>query len=98
MEQPTGLIGVLLDRSASTSERDDAAMDLADFDEAEVVDALLAVATDRDENAIVQDSVGTSLGEIWKRKGAEHPPELDQLAERAKVAAMDALSARIKSA
>lgn len=93
MEQPTGLIAVLLDRSASISERDDAAMDLADFDEAEAVDALLAVAVDRDENTIVQDSAGTSLGEIWKRNGVKHPPELDLLADGARVAAKDALNA-----
>ena len=93
MKQPDGLIEVLLDRSSSVSERDDAAMDLADFDEDEAFNALLAVAIDVDDNTTVQDTAGTSLGEIWRRRGIKDPRELPQLSKAAQVAAKDALSA-----
>lgn len=93
MKQPDGLIEVLLDNSESISERDDAAMDLAEFDEDEAIDALLAVATNGDDDTIVQDSAGTSLGEIWKRRGIKTPPELDGLSDAAQIAAKSALNA-----
>lgn len=59
------LIEILLDRSASISERDDAAMDLSAFDSIEVVNALLKVGKDNSVDDIVLSSVGESLAEIW---------------------------------
>ena len=46
MKQPQGLIEVLLDVTASEADRDDAAMDLAAYDEPEVEDALIQVGAD----------------------------------------------------
>ena len=46
VKQPQGLIEVLLDVAAAEAERDDAAMDLAAYDEPEVEDALIHVGAD----------------------------------------------------
>ena len=66
--QPEGLIGVLLDPSARLDERDDAAMDLAKFDEPSVEEALLQVVLNHSEDELVADSAGESLRNIWDRK------------------------------
>ena len=41
MKQPQGLIEALLDVTAAEADRDDAAMDLAAYDEPEVEDTLI---------------------------------------------------------
>lgn len=64
MEQ---LIKILLDRDASIADRDDAAMDLSEFDEA--LDILIEVASDESDNAVVLGSCGSSIAEIWRRLG-----------------------------
>ena len=46
MQQPHGLIEVLLDVMASEADRDDAAMDLAAYDEPEVEEALIRMGAD----------------------------------------------------
>jgi len=61
------LIEILLDKSASVSERDDAAMDLSVFDSNEVVDALLKVGKDNSVDDVILSSIGESLAEIWLR-------------------------------
>jgi len=61
------LIDILHDRAASIAERDDAAMDLAAFDDA--LDVLIAAASDPEDNPIVLASCGTSIAEIWNRLG-----------------------------
>lgn len=66
----SALISVLLDGSAREDERDDAAMDLAAFDEPEVRAALAQVATDPAESELVMASAGESLAEIWIACGA----------------------------
>ena len=68
-KQPEGLISVLLDRSAPAGDRDDAAMDLYEYDEPEVEEALLSVVLDHADEEIVIESAGESLYQIWQRKG-----------------------------
>lgn len=68
MKQPQGLIEVLLDVTASEAERDDAAMDLAAYDESEVEEALIRVGADVTTPNTVAASCGESLAEIWLRK------------------------------
>jgi hypothetical protein len=68
MKQPQGLIEVLLDVTAAEADRDDAAMDLAAFDEPEVEEALIRVGTDSSTPNSVAASCGESLAEIWIRK------------------------------
>ena len=68
MKQPKGLIEALLDVKAAEADRDDAAMDLAAYDEPEVEDALIHVGADASTPNIVAASCGESLAEIWMRK------------------------------
>lgn len=68
LEPRTQLIKILLDSTAGEDERDDAAMDLADFDGNDVVQALFAVATDKTYRSdMVKGSCGESLATIWIR-------------------------------
>lgn len=61
------LIKLLLDNSATISERDDAAMDLSRYDSIDVLDALFMVGSDSSVNKIILSSIGESLAEIWVR-------------------------------
>jgi hypothetical protein len=61
------LVEILLDKSASVSERDDAAMDLSAFDSDEVLEALLKVGMDDSVDDVILSSIGESLAEIWLR-------------------------------
>ncbi len=80
MEQPAGLISVLLDPGATLAERDDAAMDLSQFDQPETIAALLQVGCDVGESEVVLASAGESLAEILLRNGRTWPGEVDRLA------------------
>jgi len=64
IDQPKGLISVLLDKTARTDERDDAAMDLANYPSNETRKALFQVASDPLEESIA-DVAGESLGHVW---------------------------------
>ena len=68
MKQPQGLIEVLLDVTASEADRDDAAMDLAAYDEPAVEDALIRVGADASTPNSVAASCGEAFAEIWMRK------------------------------
>ncbi len=70
VKQPEGLICVLLDKDAEYGDRDDAAMDLAAYDEPEAESALIKVACDPEVYEGLADSCGESLGEIWVRRDA----------------------------
>lgn len=67
--QPTGLISVLLDRTARIDERDDAAMDLEAYSGEHVVKALVDVASSPVEDELVLASAAESLGRILARDG-----------------------------
>jgi hypothetical protein len=69
ISQPEGLIGVLLDETAEYGDRGDAAMDLSEYDGADVEAALAHVACDPAADEMIADSCGESLAEIWCRKG-----------------------------
>lgn len=70
MDQKAQLINILQNSNAREHERDDAAMDLADFDGDDVVQALFTVATDKTyRSEIVKASCGESLASIWVRTG-----------------------------
>jgi hypothetical protein len=74
VEQPAGLISVLLDRDAREDERDDAAGDLEGYDGDEVIAALAHVASSPDEHDdTLLDTCGESLGGIWARTGMVQP-------------------------
>ena len=69
VEQPQGLISVLLDPNAEYGDRDDAAMDLANFDGDEVELALAQVASDIASDPDLAETCGESLAELWARRG-----------------------------
>ena len=83
MEQPDGLIKVLLDPRADVADRDDAAMDLHRYDEPEALAALLQVGSDEKEPDIILSSVGESIAEILLRRGRTWCAGVDQLAPAA---------------
>jgi hypothetical protein len=69
VQQPDGLIGVLLNPDARIDERDDAAMDLAAFPGDRALQALATVTTSSEEPDILQVSAADSIGEIWLQLG-----------------------------
>ena len=68
--QPEGLVQVLLDAQAEFGDRQDAAMDLAAFDDKAVEQALSSVACDQRADEDLADSCGESLAEIWCRRNS----------------------------
>ena len=67
--QPEGLISVLLNPSAEFGDRHDAAMDLADYDQPAVEQALLEIVLNDASDGDLADAAGHSLWQIWRRKG-----------------------------
>lgn len=81
-QQPLStLLRWLLNKEVDLGLRDDAAMDLGEFDESEALAALLKIGQDRSEDPILFDVVGESLGEIWTRNGNFQPEEYAKLVE-----------------
>ena len=66
-DQPAGLISVLLDSAAELGDRDDAAMDLAEYDDPAAEQALLQVALDASPDNELADEAGHSgrYGSAW---------------------------------
>lgn len=77
--QPRGLISVLLNPKAEFGDRSDAAMDLGEFDEPDAFDALMAVATNPEEDADLLDACGESLAEICSRRAQIDPDQFLKL-------------------
>lgn len=78
-DQPSGLLGVLLDSTAEFGDRHDAAMDLGAFDEARVEEAPARLACDAGTDDDLADACGESLAEIWCRRGDVTPDILTRL-------------------
>ena len=70
---PQGLIHELLIKNGDVAGRDDAAMDLGAYNEPEVEQALIQVASDPETEPVVVRSCAESLVEIWIRR--ERLPE-----------------------
>ncbi|WP_068469661.1 hypothetical protein [Candidatus Protochlamydia phocaeensis] len=62
------LVKTLLDKTASISERDDAAIDLGNFDNDQALNALLTVASDLKEEYSIMDVCGESIAQIWVKR------------------------------
>ena len=69
VQQPSGLISILLGRSAEFGDRDDAAMDLSSCDDTVVERALLRVVLDHSEDEGLVDRAAESLTEVWSPSG-----------------------------
>jgi hypothetical protein len=78
------LIALLRDASARADERDDAAIDLGEFDGADVQEALHQVGSDPTEDPTVVSSCGESLATIWLRIDQFHPAALHNLTPEAR--------------
>ena len=94
MEQPQGLIEVLLDATAAEADRDDAAMDLAAYDDSEDEDALIRVGVEPSTPGTVAASCGESLAEIWLRKRKMNLAALKRLRREARHEALALIRAR----
>ena len=66
--QPDGLIQVLLNSKAQFGDRDDAAADLATFDDEAAENALARIASDPTSDEDLADTCGQSLAQIWCRR------------------------------
>jgi hypothetical protein len=75
--QPEGLIFVLRDIGAPVGDRDDAAMDLAEFDAA--LPVLVEIALRPGEDEMLVDSCGESIAEIWQRTSGFDRATFDRL-------------------
>jgi len=62
------LIDVLFDPTAREDEKDDAAMDLGDYNDNRALHALLKIASNFNETDIVLQSAGESIGRIWVKQ------------------------------
>jgi hypothetical protein len=78
------LIALLRDASARVDERDDAAIDLGEFDGVDVQEALHQVGSDPTEDPMVVSSCGESLATIWLRIDQFHPAALLSLTPEAR--------------
>jgi hypothetical protein len=77
-DRVTQLIDVLLDESADIAERDDAAIDLGEYDDDRALAALAQVAVMTDSE-ILASSCGESLAQMWIRKGSFDPQTVHSL-------------------
>lgn len=62
------LIEILLDPKAADHEKDDAAMDLEDYDSDEALNALIKAGSNPKEDHGVLDVCGESICKIWLRR------------------------------
>ena len=97
MKQPQGLIEVLLDVAAAEADRDDAAMDLAAYDEPEVEEALIRMGVDPSTPNSVAASCGEALAEIWIRKKTLNLDALKRLQGEACHEAIGLIRVRVPS-
>lgn len=95
MNQPCGLISVLLDSNADEASRDDAAIDLGTFDDKQAEFALASAASTESTPEIICASCGESLAEIWNRNGKVNTALFQSLTPIVKNEAMAYLEKKI---
>jgi hypothetical protein len=78
------LVEILVSDTARIDERDDAAIDLANFDDTYALNALILVASSTKEPEMLLASCGESIGEIWKRRGIRDNDILEKITPTAK--------------
>ena len=77
------LVKVLLDKEVSIGERDDAAMDLSKYDDDTALRALIHIAKDKDEDFVILNSCGESIGAIWVKRNTFDKECYEKLSEDA---------------
>ena len=83
MKNKNYLLETLLDKSVDAGARDDCAMDLADYDGADVLKFLNVVGSDKSEDWVLQSSCGESIAEIMVRTNRLNKEYLTGLSEHA---------------
>jgi HEAT repeat protein len=81
------LINILFSKTAREDERDDAAMDLGSFNDERALAALMRIASNLDEDEMILDSCGESIGEILIKREKFDSSAIETLAPIAKSAA-----------
>ncbi len=84
MSNSQKIIAILLDKRARWDERDDAAMYLAEFDDLESYNALVAVASDLSEDEVILSSCGESIAIRWKKNNGFDQKIFNRMAPNAK--------------
>lgn len=90
------LIDVLFDENANVSEKDDAAMDLAAYDDPEIIQHLVKKGSDEKEDSVVLNSCKESLAEIWIRNDSFNQEMFNLLSPIAKKGAQFVIESRKK--
>ncbi|RKZ50440.1 MAG: hypothetical protein DRR16_08595 [Candidatus Parabeggiatoa sp. nov. 3] len=67
LEQVRKLAAILVDSTATLTEKDDAAINLGEFDESEALTALIVAAQSEKVEEMVLASIGESIAQIWIR-------------------------------
>jgi len=68
MDRVEMLIRVLLDKDAPIGDRDDAAMDLGQYNDQRALNALLKIATNPNEDSFIFDVCGESIASLWVKR------------------------------
>jgi hypothetical protein len=77
------LVNLLLNHNASISDRDDAAMDLFEYDNDFVLNALIRIAENKNEDSIILNSCGESIASIWVRRNTFDKSTYERLSKEA---------------
>lgn len=63
------LLSILYDKNATEAEKDDAIIDLSDYDDIAIEESLLSAAKELNLSDMLLSSIGEALANIWIRKG-----------------------------
>lgn len=84
MDDIENLIDILFDKNARTDEKDDAAMDLAQFNDDRALNALIKAAHKSNEDETVLETIGESIASIWLGRNKFFKEVYDSLPKRVK--------------
>lgn len=85
------LISILYDQTATEAEKDDAIIDLSDYDDVYVQEELVKAARELNLSDMLLSSIGEALANIWLRKGVIDHDKLNSLPLRAKTEAVNCI-------
>ena len=88
------LIELLFDEKATIADRDDAAMELANFDDDQTLNALLVLGRNKNEDELILNSCGESLGSIWVNRNFFDKQAYESLSGTSRYGAFYVISSR----
>jgi ankyrin repeat protein len=83
-DRVSALVQLLFDNGASITERDEAAVSLSEFSDIQATTALLSKTKDLNEDELILNSCGESLGIIWTKQNYFDKKEYRNLAGTAR--------------